>query len=394
MTRKSHIAQCLEPGLMAHGGIEVLVREIIHGTKSTADTFLVSTGTMPEEFLPQFPSIKDSFLWSLTANQKSESQRLVAWLKERQVDLAHFHFGTYGWNARSWTGCPIPHVSKSGIPCVATNHGAFTIFDCVAPYRPLWWKVASLPPFWLGKMHQLFHVRWEATVSLNDLASVQRWFFPFKAKFFQLYHSKLSSAEPLRELEKQPRILCLGTIGERKGQPDLVEAFLRIAERFPEWTLVLAGRHGHEPTVARLEFLLRENQALSSRIKILPDVSDAEAATLLATSAVFAMPSTAEGLGLSLQEAQLQQAACVGTRVGGIPELIEDHVTGLLVPPRNPKLLGEALARLLADSILREKFGKAGRQSILDRKMTAEGMCATYLRRYREIISPVQEDAK
>jgi glycosyltransferase involved in cell wall biosynthesis len=67
-----------------------------------------------------------------------------------------------------------------------------------------------------------------------------------------------------------------------------------------------------------------------------------------------------DGLPNVLLEAQSQKLACVSTRVSGIPELIDDGVTGLLVAPRAPAALAEALSRLIADPALRLRLGEAG----------------------------------
>jgi len=112
---------------MAHGGIKVLVREIVQGSGNQIQTFLGSNQGLSEVTRLIYPSIQDVFIWSLAAKPSLESRRLVDWLEEHKVDLAQFHFGTNGWYTRSWAGCPIPYLARSGIPCVATNHGAFTL---------------------------------------------------------------------------------------------------------------------------------------------------------------------------------------------------------------------------------------------------------------------------
>ena len=97
---------------------------------------------------------------------------------------------------------------------------------------------------------------------------------------------------------------------------------------------------------------------------------------MLALFDVFVMPSRQEGLGLSIMEAQAAGVPVVASRVGGIPTLIEDGKTGLLVEPENKDALSEAIIRLLNDKPLRESIGIAGRVFIennysLD-KMTEE----------------------
>ncbi|MEI6376772.1 MAG: glycosyltransferase family 4 protein [bacterium] len=388
------IAQCLQVPLFDHGGVEVLVREMIRRLHDVeTETFLVSPTELSEEQRQALTGIKGTFVWNPSASSMDENARLSTWLREHHIDLAHFHLGgTYGWGSRSWNACPIPLVARSGIPCVSTNHGAFSIFDCVGKQRPLWFKILSLPPFWISKLRQLSHVQWEATVSQHDLHAVKRWFFPMRRKFLQLYHSRLcgdefSSLTSISDLRtpNNPYILCLGTVGERKGQQYLVEAFLKIAETFPDWQLVIAGRQAHEPTMAKIKGLIGESPH-AGRVHLLSDVPDDLAHDLMSHAEIFAIPSTAEGLGLSLQEAMFAGAACIGSCVGGIQDLIMDGKTGLLVRPADPGALATGLKQFMSDKRLRERMGSAGRASVTEREMTVNGMVRRYLNLYHETI--------
>jgi glycosyltransferase involved in cell wall biosynthesis len=75
------------------------------------------------------------------------------------------------------------------------------------------------------------------------------------------------------------------------------------------------------------------------------------------------------------------RATCVGSRVGGIQDLILDEKTGLLVPPADPAALAAALARVMSDPGLRARFGNAGRKHVIDNEMTKDGM----VRRHRDL---------
>jgi glycosyltransferase involved in cell wall biosynthesis len=75
---------------------------------------------------------------------------------------------------------------------------------------------------------------------------------------------------------------------------------------------------------------------------------------------LFVMPSIAEGLGTSLLDAMAASKATVATNTGGIPEVVSDGETGLLVPPRDHHALAGAISRLLKDGSLRERMGRAG----------------------------------
>jgi len=80
----------------------------------------------------------------------------------------------------------------------------------------------------------------------------------------------------------------------------------------------------------------------------------------------------------------------VATRVGGVPELVEDGVTGFLVPSRDPDALAEALQRLIADPELRRRMGQAGREKAL-KEFTLDRMLAGTQKVYEEILSKPQK---
>src|SRR5205807_304474 len=114
------------------------------------------------------------------------------------VDLAHFHFGgNFGWGNRRLNRCPLLNVQDAGIRCLSTNHGAFALLDgYCASGRPLWIKLALLPAAWAGKMQVLKHVEAEIAVSRNDLRNLQKWYWPMRGKFRQIYHSRIGQNSP------------------------------------------------------------------------------------------------------------------------------------------------------------------------------------------------------
>jgi glycosyltransferase involved in cell wall biosynthesis len=101
---------------------------------------------------------------------------------------------------------------------------------------------------------------------------------------------------------------------------------------------------------------------------------------------IYVQPSYAEALGLALQEAMFCGCPGIGTRIGGIPELITHEKNGLLVKAGKPDLMARALERLIADAKLREDFGRAAAASILERGMTQEKMIASHLELYESLL--------
>jgi glycosyltransferase involved in cell wall biosynthesis len=94
---------------------------------------------------------------------------------------------------------------------------------------------------------------------------------------------------------------------------------------------------------------------------------------ILRNADIFTLVSTWEGFPLSILEGMRAGLPVVATRIGGTPESVKDEVTGLLVPPKSPVALADALRRLIAQPDLRKSMGNAGRERYL-RQFTAEHM--------------------
>ena len=381
------LALALECPLHQHGGVEILVRALVEGLHDSFELYLVSQDPWQTLRASEHGEmLRGHFEWNPADKTASQIQRLAAWSHENKIELLHFHHGgTYGWNSRSWNHCAITEVSGAGFRCVSTNHGAFGFWLYVGAQRSLIYRLMAGCLCWPAKLRQVASVGWEATVSQHDYHAVRSWFFPVKARFKQIYHSILDETT-LPDLPKKPIILCLGTVGNRKGQPFLVEAFAQVAEAFPDWQLVIAGRHADDEAPQRMLDAVARHR-LAGRVEVITEVSDNLARQLLAEAAIFGMPSLAEGLGLSLQEALYGRAACIGSRIGGIPDLILHERTGLLVPPAAPEELAAGLRRLMQDPELRKRLGDAGRQHVLASGMTRDGMIRKHEQLYLDLIS-------
>lgn len=155
-----------------------------------------------------------------------------------------------------------------------------------------------------------------------------------------------------------PRILYAGNLLESKGLDDLVDAFALLRARGAECTLKLLGEGPH---AAALRTRAAE-RAVAADVEWSDFVPQTAMPAEYGASTVTVLPTRgrAEGLGLTLVEALLAGAAVVGTRAGGIPEVIDDGITGLLVPPESPAALAAAVARLLDDGALRARLTAVG----------------------------------
>jgi glycosyltransferase involved in cell wall biosynthesis len=124
--------------------------------------------------------------------------------------------------------------------------------------------------------------------------------------------------------------------------------------------IVVAGDGGERPA---MEKILSENGMLDRTI-FLGSVSNADMPALFRAADISVLPSLAEATSIAGLEAMASGVALVGTSVGGIPAIIEDNATGLLIPPRDPEAMGAALARLVVDQALRRQMGAAARAKV------------------------------
>jgi glycosyltransferase involved in cell wall biosynthesis len=379
----NRIALCIECPLEQHGGVEILVRALIPGLAASKSVYLVSDDDSTAMLQSRFgPNLAGHFHWDPAYHSREQIDRLISWGRENRIDLFHFHHGgTYGWNSRSWSLCPITEVSRAGFRCVSTNHGAFGFWLFVGAQRSLLYRLLAMTICWPAKLRQLAAVDWEATVSKHNFKTVRRWFFPMRGRIRQVYHSVLSESPSISYQFESKIILSLATICENKGQEVLTESFCRIASDFPEWRLRFIGRSTDASIIERIRYTATSSN-LTHRVEILGETDNPQAA--LANASIYAQPSFSEAFGLSLQEAAYAGIACVGSAVGGIPELILHGKTGFTFPAGDSKTLAETLARMMNSRELREEFGKAGRKHIQDNKMTAQGMIQHYISLYQE----------
>ncbi|MFM0200276.1 glycosyltransferase family 4 protein [Paraburkholderia fungorum] len=144
-----------------------------------------------------------------------------------------------------------------------------------------------------------------------------------------------------------PCVVTVAGMYERKGIGDLLHAFALLRKRVPDAVLYLVG---DGPDRAAMEALAQQ-LGVAEHAHFTGFVADPRG--YLAQADVFTLPSHSESGALVLCEARETGRAIVGTRVGGIPEMLDDGEAGLLVPPANPVELAEALGVLLTDRVAR-----------------------------------------
>lgn len=160
-----------------------------------------------------------------------------------------------------------------------------------------------------------------------------------------------------------PVILCVARFVPLKRQTDLVDAAAVLAHAGLTFRLVFVGDGpGLPDAMEHAETLGLEEPVVTFH----GQASHDQVTTLAASSDIFCLPSLWEGMAGAVMEAMAAGLPVVGTRVNGIADLVQDGTTGLLVPPRDPQRLADALAGLLTDPDRRAKWGAAGRARIRD----------------------------
>ena len=152
------------------------------------------------------------------------------------------------------------------------------------------------------------------------------------------------------------RIVVLARLEKVKGVQYAIEAMEGIIARFPEAELIIAGNGSLR---GALESLARE-KTLQKKIVFKGALMPEEVPAFLMTGTVFVCPSLAEGFGIVILEAMAAGCAVVAADTGGIPDIVNDGVDGLLVPVADAHALAAAVIRVLNDSTLRATLARAG----------------------------------
>lgn len=157
---------------------------------------------------------------------------------------------------------------------------------------------------------------------------------------------------------REPLLLLVGRDCFRKGLPVLLSALRRLRSRLPELRLeVIGDEYPHGRRAGKI-------LAAGLPVRFLPGMPTAELRERYARAAALILPSYQEAFGLVLLEAMAAGLPVVASRVGGIPELVEDGVNGLLFTCGRAEELAEKIKMLMTEPKLRERLAQAGRETI------------------------------
>lgn len=279
--------------------------------------------------------------------------QLVKLMRHHRIDLVHTHMAK-----ADWIGGLAARLA--GVPnIVSTAHGATLlsagpsraqkIFDVIEKitYRLLHHRVISV------SRATMFHLLKKKSVAAQDVLTL--WNGLAQKETFPAGHRR-RFREQMGISETQPVILMTGRLTYPKAPDILIESTGKLISQWPDLICWIAG-DGSERS--KLEALIRQKK-LERNVQLLGHRSDM--ASLLQAADLFVLSTYSEGLSLSVLEAMSAPLPVVASHVGGMPELVADGQTGLLVPAGNVDAMTEAIADLLSHPEKRNRLREAALQ--------------------------------
>lgn len=314
------------------------------------------------------PTHREGRAWSKLVLAMASLARFAGLLLTRSVAVVHVHSAS---RASFWRKSPFLLLSfLSRRPVLFHLHGGgfreFHEREC-----------GSLARAWVRAVFRhAAHVvvlspRWEAWVRAVEPGARTR-VIPNPAPTVKPWRGKMANDAPM--------LLFLGAMVEKKGVFDLLQAAALLRDRHPRLRLVFGG------TGVALERLKQRARELNmaTRVEFPGWVDAATRDALLREANAFVLPSYYEGLPMSILEAMAMGTPVVASDVGGIPEVIENGVDGLLVGPGDVPALAAALDRLVADAALGESLAMAAQWKI-ERCYASERVLERVEDIYREV---------
>ncbi len=288
--------------------------------------------------------------------------RLARYLRRQRAQVLHMH-DPHAHTLGLLAGILVPHVRK-----VVSRRVDF------APRRHLFsrWKYTRADVYYLAVSEAVRRVLLASGVAPTQVQTV-----------YSGIDLHRFSAVPAVPLPFAPGTLIIGTVGHlagHKGHCYLLEAFRQVLHEVPQAGLVIVG------TGALFGALQAQAEALGISNQVYFTGFRQDVLALMQRFDIFAFSSYLEGLGTAVLDAMALGKPVVATCAGGIPEVVRHGMTGLLVPPRDPAAMAQALVVLLRHPERRHVFGEAGRKRV-EQYFTVERMASQTLQVYQRILS-------
>jgi glycosyltransferase involved in cell wall biosynthesis len=328
---------------------QTFVYEEIRRHQRYAVEVFCRTRLMPDRF-PFEPVHVGGPLYAATCR----APRFDARFEERAFSLIHAHFGLGAVYA-------LPFARRHRLPLVVTFHGYdVPLLSSPTRWMPQHLRYAIMGPRVLDQM--TFGLC--ASAELRDMLLARG--VPDRKLRIHRLGIDLSRFAPGERSEAEFRVLMIGRFVEKKGFEYGIEAFVKVAREDQRLRLTIVGEGPRGALLRRLA----QDSGLGGRIVFTGPLPSDRVAQLLATSHLLLAPSVVDRRGdresglIVVKEAGACETVAIGTRHGGIPEIIDDGVTGYLVAERDPAGLADRLRQVAGDPGLWRRLGGAAREKM------------------------------
>ncbi len=292
-------------------------------------------------------------------------RRLQEFIRENHIQILHAHGPSLLMASLASLSAPHPKV-------IWHNHSG--TYEMRRPNRALCWLTRRADAV-IAVSQRL------ANWSMESLGvpAERVWYIP---NFIAM--KPCSAHAPPLPGRPSSRIVCVANIRPPKDPFNLIQAMDLIRKRFPEAHLCLIGAPEDQEYAARLEQEITERN-LYSHISLLGSRSDIP--DVLASSAIGVLSSKLEGMPLSLIEYGMAKLPVVATRVGQVPDMLDEGQAGILVPPGDPQALAEGLCSLLESQELRTQLAAQFHRRVLD-CYSPQAIMNQIMQVYEMVLSP------
>lgn len=287
---------------------------------------------------------------------EAQHRAIMAEARENRTDVIHAH-----WAIPTGPAAVIA-ARKLGVPSVITMHGGDVYVNPEQGYDfPTRWYVRPALRWTLRHAGALTAITEDCRQhALRAGAPDDHIRLVFNGTDLRRFSPGENGSAP--DLQFGPNmIFACRQLFPRKGIRFLLEAAAQLKPRFPDLKVVLAGDGFERPELARLAADL----GIGSDVTFLGWVPNADLPPYYRAAAVSVIPSLEEGFGIPAAEAMGCEVAVVASDAGGLPEVVEHGVTGLVVRRGDSGALAQAIGSLLADPERRRLMGQAGRERAL-----------------------------
>jgi glycosyltransferase involved in cell wall biosynthesis len=254
-----------------------------------------------------------------------------------------------------------PLLFSRKCPYFITAHGTFSIGSLKSGWRRpiLKWifkrakKVFCVSSFTKQKIYDL--------TGLNNLVVINN------GVDFDRFDKMYQEIKTEDKRENHKTIVGVGAVKHRKGFEYAVKAMVLLKDKYPDFKYYIVGDQGNKKYVDNLKKIIITNN-LSDNITLLENITDCDLVKLYTKADLFLFTPVNykdiyfEGFGLVCLEAGVCETPVVGSLNCGVVDAVDDGVTGFLVPQKNPQKISQAIDKILSDSQLADKMGKANRE--------------------------------